>query len=266
MNYKKTNTYKSFLKSKYYCLKHTNYFDIYDDLFEKYRNKKITFVEIGIFSGGSLFMWRNYFGKKARIIGIDLNPESKKFEKYGFEIFIGDQSKVSFWKNFFRKVGKVDIVLDDGGHTNFQQIVTTNECVPMIKDKGLMVIEDVHTSFIKKNWYNPSKYSFINYSKKIIEDINSRFPGIGNFNYSLNKYIYKIQFFESIVSFDINRKLCKKNDFIQNFKKTTNPKEYRNLIDSKSIFFKIKKYFKLKTNFTYPIFLINSFKLKKYFK
>ena len=36
-------------------------------------------------------MWRNFFGKKAKIIGIDLNPESKRFEKYGFKIFIGDQ-------------------------------------------------------------------------------------------------------------------------------------------------------------------------------
>ena len=268
MTYKKTNSYKSFLKSKYNCIKHTNYFAIYDDLFSKYRNKKIIFVEIGIFSGGSLFMWRNFFGKKARIIGIDLNPESKKFEKYGFEIFIGNQSDKLFWKKFFNKVGKVDIVLDDGGHTNYQQIITTNQCIPMIKDDGKMVVEDVHTSFIKYNWYNPSKYSFINYSKKIIEDINTRFPGlnINKFNYSLKKFIYKIEFFESIVSFDINRKLCRKNNFIENFKKSTNPIEYRNKLDKKSLFFKLKKYFKLKTHFTYPTFLINAFKVKKYFK
>ena len=79
-------------------------------------------------------MWKNFFGKKAKIIGIDLNPDSKRFEKYGFKIFIGDQSKESFWKNFFKKVGKVDIVLDDGGHTNYQQIITTNCCIPNIKD------------------------------------------------------------------------------------------------------------------------------------
>ena len=90
MNFKKTKSYKSFLKSKYSCIKCINYFNIYDELFKKYRNKKITFVEIGIFSGGSLFMWRDYFGKKARIIGIDLNPESKRFEKYGFEILTSD--------------------------------------------------------------------------------------------------------------------------------------------------------------------------------
>ena len=128
MTYKKTNSYKSFLKSKYNCIKHTNYFAIYDDLFSKYRNKKIIFVEIGIFSGGSLFMWRNFFGKKARIIGIDLNPESKKFEKYGFEIFIGNQSDKLFWKKFFNKVGKVDIVLDDG----LLLFLTIKQCQPNI--------------------------------------------------------------------------------------------------------------------------------------
>ena len=33
-----------------------------------------------------------FFGKKARIIGIDLDPSAKELEKFGFEIFIGDQS------------------------------------------------------------------------------------------------------------------------------------------------------------------------------
>ena len=40
----------------------------------KYVNKKIVFVEVGVADGGSLHMWRSYLGKKARIIGIDLNP------------------------------------------------------------------------------------------------------------------------------------------------------------------------------------------------
>ena len=266
MHYKKTKTYNSFIKSKYLSLKWKNYFYIYDKLFEKYRNKKIIFVEIGVFSGGSLFMWRNFFGKKAKIIGIDLNPESKKFEKYGFKIFIGDQSKESFWRNFFSKVGKVDLILDDGGHTNYQQIITTNCCIPNIRDNGMLVVEDIHTSFIKKKWYNPSKYSYINYCKKLIEDLNSRFPGIKRQTFSLNKYIYSMQNFESIVSFNINRNLCKKNVEIRNSKKSTDPKEFRSTLDKGSIFYKIKKRFKIKSNFTYIIFLINSLKSIKFFK
>ena len=40
---------------------------------------------------------------KARIIGVDLNQNAKKWEKYGFDIFIGDQSDPEFWSNFRKK-------------------------------------------------------------------------------------------------------------------------------------------------------------------
>ena len=117
---------------------------------------------------------REYFGNKAKIIGIDLNPNAKKLEKDGFEIHIGSQSDKNFGK-FFYKVGKIDILLDDGGHENHQQIITMSETIPHIKDGGIVITEDTHTSYLKK-FGNPSKYSFINYSKYLIDVINSRFP------------------------------------------------------------------------------------------
>ena len=213
--------FKSFLEAKYQAIKYKNYFNVYDQLFSSYINKKIIFVEIGVFQGGSLQMWRKFFGNKARIIGIDINPGAKKFEKDGFEIFIGNQSSPDFWDYFFKKIGKVDIILDDGGHTNKQQIITTINCIKYIKDNGKLVIEDVHTSY-QKEFQNPQQYSFINYCKKIIDDINFRFPNLGNFNHSLSKHVYSIFFFESIVCFNINKKLCKKNSLIINKGKTSN--------------------------------------------
>ena len=161
---------------------------------------------------------------------------------------------------------EVDVILDDGGHTNYQQIITTNCCIPNIKDNGKLVIEDVHTSFIKNKWYNPSKYSYINYCKKLIEDINSRYPGLKKYNYSLSKYIYSIENFESIVSYNINRKLCKENFEIRNAKKSTDPKEFRSHLDKSSILYKIKRFLNSRSNFTYLAFLINSIKSKKFFK
>src|SRR6056300_1164567 len=94
-----------FNESKFYSLKYSNYFHIYEKLFSSFRGKKITFVEIGVLSGGSLFMWKKYFGNDARIIGVELNPDAKKFEDYGFEIFIGNQSDPNFWNEFFKKTG-----------------------------------------------------------------------------------------------------------------------------------------------------------------
>ena len=73
-----SETYKSYIKSPFRSVKHSTYFETYDALLAHYRGKAITFAEIGIFDGGSLFMWRDYFGPNARIIGIDLNPEAKK--------------------------------------------------------------------------------------------------------------------------------------------------------------------------------------------
>ena len=48
--------------TKYYSVKHRNYFDIYQEIFSQYVNKKIIFIEIGVLAGGSLFMWREFFG------------------------------------------------------------------------------------------------------------------------------------------------------------------------------------------------------------
>tara|TARA_Y100000741_G_scaffold297947_1_gene238934 strand:+ start:1620 stop:2444 length:825 start_codon:yes stop_codon:yes gene_type:complete len=234
-----------FKKSKFFSTKHSNYFEIYDEILNKYQNKKITIVEIGILNGGSLFMWKNYFKKKARIIGIDLNPKAKKWQKYGFEIFIGDQSNINFWEYFFKKVGKVDIIIDDGGHTNKQQIITVNETIPYIKKGGVLIIEDVHASYMTK-FSNPSKYSLINFCKKLVDQINYKSNLI---NYkkinNLQKRLFSIEFFESIVVFKINNKRNIKSKIITNNGKSENFKDYRYFNDLRlleRIFIKLSSY------------------------
>tara|TARA_B100000686_G_C16746303_1_gene949630 strand:+ start:167 stop:1051 length:885 start_codon:yes stop_codon:yes gene_type:complete len=201
---------------KHVSLKSDTYFQVYEEIFSAYVGKSITFVEVGVLHGGSLFMWREYFGKQAKIIGIDLHPAAKELEKHGFEIYIGSQSDPNFWKNFYSKVGKIDILLDDGGHGNIQQVVTLSEAIHNINDDGLIVTEDVHDSYIKK-FGNPSKHSFINYSKYLIDVVNSRFPypEIKKNNDFRNK-IYSISFYESIVSIKINSKKSIETTLIKN--------------------------------------------------
>jgi hypothetical protein len=262
-------------------LKCDTYFQVYEEIFNKYVGKKITFVEIGVLQGGSLFMWKEYFGKDARIIGVDLHPNAKELEKHGFEIYIGSQSDKNFWRNFYSKVGKIDILLDDGGHVNDQQIITLTESVNNINDGGIIVTEDVHTSYFKKLG-NPSKYSFINYSKYLIDVINSRFPGtrIKKNNDFRNK-IHSISFYESIVALKINSKKCIETTLLRN-----DESEAIKVVDLRHIdyFPKISKYIHnnlsileklpiIKKIIRYLVhthnFIIkirNYFKLKKYFK
>ena len=202
-----------FSKLEDYSVKWEKYFPVYEKYFNQFKNKKITFIEIGIFNGGSLKMWKNYFGKDSKIIGIDINSECKKFEEKENNIFveIGNQSDNNFWRSFFEKYGNVDAILDDGGHTNLDQIMTTVNTVQYINDGGILMVEDTHTSYVDE--YNSSKkYSFINFSKKIIDDINSNIEldlGI-KINFSLKKYIYSVNFYESIVCFSIDKSKTKK--------------------------------------------------------
>ena len=198
---KESVSYNAYKKSPYKSIKHTTYFEVYDDLFNSYRGREITFVEIGVLSGGSLFMWRNFFGPKARIIGVDLNPNAKKWEADGFEIYIGSQSDESFWSEFTESVGPIDLVLDDGGHTYEQQIVTAEMLISNIKDGGMLVVEDTHTSYM--TGFGPRKYSFIQYTKNMIDLMNQRF---GEFNNEKADHrVWSIRIYESIVAFDINK-------------------------------------------------------------
>ena len=264
---KKNNKIEKFFQtSKFLSIKHTNYFYIYNQLFEKYRYKKIIFVEIGVANGGSLFIWKKFF-KNAKVIGIDLNPDCKKFEKYGFNIEIGDQSSHIFWKNFFRKYGKVDIILDDGGHTNQQQILTAINCIPNIRDGGMLITEDTFCSYLI-DFGNPSTYSFINFAKKIVDDINYNYSGLGQFKFSLNKYIHSISFFEGVVAFKINKKLYYKNSIIKNNKTTFGHQDLRYTFNVKN---KLKFKILNKLNYLYIILKviifnkIQNLKTKKYF-
>ena len=270
---------KFFFASKKYSSKYRKYFEIYESLLKKYLNKKIIFVEIGVLNGGSLEMWKKFFGPRARIIGIDLNPECKNFEKKGIEIYIGDQSCPKFWQSFFNKVGKVDIVIDDGGHTNLQQIITTVEVIPNIKDNGMLIVEDTHSSYMRE-FSNPGSYSFITFVKKIVDDINFKFNNLGSFKFSLNKYIYSVQTFESIIVFHVNQKKTYKNFFLENKKIHKNHlRDYRysqskisNFYYSKFLYkFKILKNFFLlhyawKEIIFYLRYYENKKEIKKYLK
>ena len=262
-----------FENSKNLASKWSNYFNIYENLFKPYKNKDITFVEIGIHNGGSLDIWRKYFTTNSKIIGIDINPECKKFEKKdsNIEVYIGNQSDKNFWKNFFKKVGPVDIILDDGGHTNLDQIMTTVNSVKNINDGGILIVEDVHTSYISE--YNSSlSHSFVNFSKKIINDINFKNEkNLGDYKFSLNNYIYSIQYFESFVIFYIDRNKIKTNTPLENRGIDHNISDLTwagneiNIRNIKNIFNKIP-FIRLNKLLKYIKNKINDRYIRKYFK
>jgi len=167
-----------------------------------------------------------FFGPEVRIIGIDFNPLAKRWEGDGFEIHIGSQRDPKFWANFYNKVGMVDILLDDGGHTNEQKRVTTHQSIPFIRDGGLLIVEDVNASYFK-DFGNPSKYSFINYAKLFIDGINVRFTGVEVVKNMFRDAVYSAHFYDSIVAFRVDRPKCFVSSWTSNQGQTFEAEDYR---------------------------------------
>ena len=178
-----------------------HYFEIYDRHFSKYRGKEIVFVEIGVFQGGSLQMWRNYFGPKAKIYGIDIDPRCKAFEEENIEILIGSQSDPVFLEKVKTIIPKIDLLLDDGGHTMNQMKVTFDHLFDHIKPDGTYLCEDTHTCY---QWRYGGGYkrsnSFTEYAKNFADYINAWHSEQKQFQ--KNKFtfsVHSVHFYDSII-------------------------------------------------------------------
>lgn len=178
------------------------YFDIYEKHFSRFRGKNINILEIGVQNGGSARMWRDYFSTGnncVRIFGVDVNPKCKALEEEGIEIFIGSQEDRAFLRDLKNKIPPVDILIDDGGHTMNQQIVSFEELFDFVKDEGVYLCEDTHTSYWEE--FGGGKNSFINYTKNLIDELNAYYAkknsalSVTNFT----KTAYSITYYDSVV-------------------------------------------------------------------
>ena len=179
-----------------------HYFEIYDRHFSRFRGKPVNIVEFGVSQGGSMQMWRDYFGPQARIYGVDINPNCKQFEEDGVQIYIGDQGDRTFLSQLAASLPSIDILIDDGGHTMQQQICTFEELFPKVQPHGVYLCEDLHTSYWPEfggGYRRPG--SFIEYSKNFIDALNAwhtREPA--KFAVSdLTRTVHSAHYYDSIV-------------------------------------------------------------------
>lgn len=198
---------------KHKCInKLMHYFEAYDRFFQKYRGKNVTILEIGVNKGGSLQMWKKYFNtsnNKVQVYGIDIDPACKMLEEENIEIFIGSQEDREFLKNVKKRIGKVDILIDDGGHTMNQQIVTFEELFDLVDEEGIYLCEDTHTSYMERYGGEYRGTTFIEYSKNFIDLVHVQYSETDEL--ARNKYSDEIKFIT----------YCDSMVFIEKKKKTT---------------------------------------------
>lgn len=110
-----------------------HYFDLYTRHLSPFVGREVVVVEVGVYSGGSLEMWRNYFGSRSTIHGVDIQDACRVYEGEGIHIHIGDQASRGFWRRFKTEVPYIDVLIDDGGHHPNEMRVTFEELFPILR-------------------------------------------------------------------------------------------------------------------------------------
>jgi cephalosporin hydroxylase len=118
---------------------------IYETYLAHLQHEPITLLEIGIWEGASLRMWRDYF-PNATIIGIDKTDRNIRIP--GINIFIQDQTDKPKIDEIASALNEgFDIVIDDASHHSSKTIQTFRNIYPHLKPGGYYFIEDICTSY-----------------------------------------------------------------------------------------------------------------------
>ena len=160
--------------------KWAEYLDAYHRHFAKFRGTAANILEVGVQSGGSLLMWREYFGPRAHIWGVDIDPRAMHFDSPGdnVHVLIGNQGDDAFLASLCATIGRIDVVLDDGSHYNehqiqlFEALVTKGRCLNM--KHGVFVVEDVTTSYMPTFGGGlRAPTSFVEFAKAKVDELNA---------------------------------------------------------------------------------------------
>jgi hypothetical protein len=177
-----------------------HYFPIYERHFKDFVYKPVTLIEIGCGRGGSLQMWKQYFGPHARIIGIDIYPESKKFEEDQIEVYIGEQQDHEFLQSLITSVGTPDIVIDDGSHIMSHVVSSFQFLYPRMLKNGVYLVEDLHTAYWEEYEGGLRKPStFIELCKTLIDELNAEHTRGAVPPTDFTKTTMSMHFYDSVV-------------------------------------------------------------------
>jgi demethylmacrocin O-methyltransferase len=141
----------------------------------------VNLLEIGIggydnpdYGGNSLRMWKRYF-HHGKIYGIDIYDKSK-FDEHRIKTFQGNQNDIGFLDKILTRIGKIDVIIDDGSHINQDVIASFQFLFPRLNSGGIYVVEDTETSYIdsyggdSQNLNNPN--TTVNFFKNLIDCVH----------------------------------------------------------------------------------------------
>lgn len=157
-----------------------HYFEPYQQHFGRYRGgfvgedghlRPLRVLEVGVSHGGSLQLWRKYFGQQAVIFGIDIDKRCAAVDDSDLEVRVGSQTDRGFLASVVDEMGGVDIIIDDGSHVGEATAVAFSVLFPLLSEGGIYVVEDLHSAYLAL--YGPRRKNFIEFSKDIIDGMHA---------------------------------------------------------------------------------------------
>jgi hypothetical protein len=186
-----TNRFKE-IGLKFNCDKVSRhkYYEIYPEIFEKYKNEDINLFEIGVDEGKSLKVWKEYY-PNCNVFGLDIQNE---IFNENVKIFKGDQSNLNDLDNIINQIPKCDIIIDDGSHVSEHQLKTFYYLFEhLLNEGGTYVIEDIECSYWKPSdtiyGYETGYLNIIDYFTKLNHQVNSDYNLLEN-NLNIKKITY----------------------------------------------------------------------------
>jgi hypothetical protein len=200
-------------------LKVEHYFDIYDTYLRHFQGTSCKMLEIGVYNGGSLEMWKDFLGPNSTIHGIDISTTILGLQfSPGISASICNQEDKPALKRLSDSNGGFDIVLDDGGHHMSNQIKSFEALFPLLKPNGVYMVEDTHTSYWKSFGGGLRKPgSFMEYAKAVSDYVNvDHFREADTLDIpadlkdSLKRELTSITFYDSMIVFTKGQKATKR--------------------------------------------------------
>jgi len=147
------------------------YADVYESFFDPIKNNPLKILEIGVGGGESIKTWLEYF-PKAKVFGVDNNPNAFKGPAERYTFVCADQSDTTFWKCFVADYGTDwDIIIDDGGHFSGMIITSFESMWCHVKNGGIYAIEDLACSY-SYIFQTPGFKSHMEFVKDLVECAN----------------------------------------------------------------------------------------------
>ena len=156
-----------------------HYLPVYERYLDPYRATDMAMMEIGVFRGGSLELWREYLGEDARIFGVDIDPACAELVDPPNQVRIGSQADPDFLRGVVAEMGRLDIVLDDGSHVAEHQRASFATLFPLLEEGGLYIIEDLHTAYWRGYWSGGYRRrgTAVEMVKTLIDDMHHWYHG-----------------------------------------------------------------------------------------